>query len=621
MGNVKWRFPHNNYAGETGIDSSDVETFKYNPIGSLAREIVQNSIDANKEAKAKGPTIVHFKSFELKQNEIPGQQTLYKEVLNCYEYKKHVIKEEKPLRIIKNNLEMEKIICLRISDFNTTGLIGVEDNDIEKPFYILTRGSGISNKEGTAGGSKGIGKYSSFVVSNTNTVFYSTLTEDNYEGYIGISKLRSAPADSPDSTLLTQGIGYYAQGDRYLPFNRQLNLDNSFNRKSPGTDIYIIGFTKSKDWEKEVIAEILQSFMISVLKDNLKVEVDNLILDSQTVHRIIKDQSIISIKGVRNQREIVSQYELLTEDDIHKKTYDIFGIGKITLYVKKYNRNSEVKASKRCVYIRYPYMRIKYDTGAVNLPYSALCIIDDDELNERLRDLENPQHTNWEINRLKDYPKEMEEMKKVKKEIENNVRQGIMEYIRSNTNESVDFEGAGDYFPSENFKEDEGGAGSTDDFYVTKPKQSKPKLQDTSGEGNPEEAEIENSGSEEERQANGVGSKVSGKGVKTKVVTRRIIPGIKFKNLVTNVKEGEFTVIFTSKVDEDNCSILINQFGDGNDKYSVNIIEATHEGKSLTVDKGEIVNFKLKAEKKYKIEYKCNVNELFLSEVILYAYR
>lgn len=44
-----WNFPSNNYGQIFGIADSGVETFNGTPIKSLAREICQNSIDANLE--------------------------------------------------------------------------------------------------------------------------------------------------------------------------------------------------------------------------------------------------------------------------------------------------------------------------------------------------------------------------------------------------------------------------------------------------------------------------------------------------------------------------------------------------------------------------------------------
>ena len=62
MSEKMWRFPDNNYTDEKGLDTSDMEIFKKDPIASLAREICQNSIDASYGEK---PVKVEFSLFPL----------------------------------------------------------------------------------------------------------------------------------------------------------------------------------------------------------------------------------------------------------------------------------------------------------------------------------------------------------------------------------------------------------------------------------------------------------------------------------------------------------------------------------------------------------------------------
>lgn len=65
----RWNFPSNNYGQIFGIADSGVETFKGTPIKSLAREICQNSIDANLHNGL--PTRIEFKLFEIPVKDIP----------------------------------------------------------------------------------------------------------------------------------------------------------------------------------------------------------------------------------------------------------------------------------------------------------------------------------------------------------------------------------------------------------------------------------------------------------------------------------------------------------------------------------------------------------------------
>ena len=219
MSEQMWRFPDNNYTNENGLDTSDMEMFKKDPVSSLAREICQNSIDAAYNEK---PVRVEFSLFQITREMIPGIEELTKQIEACYEYKKDSPKEGPALKALKKSVNKETITCLRVSDFHTTGVVGALTNERGTPFYNLTKGSGVSDKGGSSGGSKGIGKFASFVVSTTNTVFYSTRANDDSCAYIGISKLRSTPIGG-DPDLLTMGIGYYGVDKKNFPkFNTDL---------------------------------------------------------------------------------------------------------------------------------------------------------------------------------------------------------------------------------------------------------------------------------------------------------------------------------------------------------------------------------------------------------------
>jgi len=44
---IGWNFPSNNHGQKAGLNDSGIETFLGTPLQSLAREVVQNSIDAS----------------------------------------------------------------------------------------------------------------------------------------------------------------------------------------------------------------------------------------------------------------------------------------------------------------------------------------------------------------------------------------------------------------------------------------------------------------------------------------------------------------------------------------------------------------------------------------------
>ena len=123
---------------------------------------------------------------------------------------------------------------------------------------------------------KVIGKFATFVASGFNTVFYSTNTLNNEIGYEGICKLCSAK--QPNTDEKTQGIGYYGFSKMNKAIPEQLNIDPTFKRylNNYGTDIYIIGFKNKKNWKKDIISKILDSFISAIVFKSLEVEVDDI---------------------------------------------------------------------------------------------------------------------------------------------------------------------------------------------------------------------------------------------------------------------------------------------------------------------------------------------------------
>lgn len=642
----KWRFADNNYGRENGLDTSDMETFKKDPTAALAREIAQNSIDA---AFGDKPVKLEFKLFEISRDGIPGISALGEEIRCTYESVENDNKDKKPLGVINSNISRETIKCLRISDYNTTGLIGVSTNKRNTLFCNLTKGSGVSVKTGTSGGSKGIGKFVAFVASMINTVFYSTVTVEGEEGYIGICKLRSRPIPN-DPDLMTDGTGYYAEGERNAPIQGELILDNDFHRghDEPGTDIFIIGFNDSEEWRNTIISKILESFMVAIYRDRLEVVIDDITLNSKSMGKIIYESGVLANRGKKERRGIEAQYELLTQDEskgVYSSDLTIGSNSVITVYVKQYSSKEIDRATKQCVMIRYPYMKICRTTGHSFLPYSSLCIINDNELNCRLRAIENPQHTDWELKRLDDDKLEKKKTKELKKEMDNSIDDYIEEVLKQSSAEKTDFEGAGEFLPTEvELGGDDAGSllqdPNKDSVQVspvkkvvpTTPKQGKlgnnaegydfdTGDQEGFGDGKIPSPGGQNSEPNPDSEHEPHDSDTNGGEGDTSMLRRVALSGMKYKFIVTDKNQGEYVVKFISAYDEDNCEMTIRQFGAAEDKYPVSIKSATVNGNECMVKEGKIVNFKLVAEEKYTVSCKVDVKTMFAGEVVMYAYR
>lgn len=643
MDSPSWTFPNNAYSDENGLDTSDMETFKRDPMSSLAREICQNSIDASTGADT---VRVEFSLFEVQREEIPGIDDLTYQIERCYSYKKDSPKEGRALKSLRENILKPEITCLRISDFNTTGVYGVSTNEHGKPFYNLTRGSGVSDKSYASGGSKGIGKFASFVVSATNTVFYSTQTSEGESGYLGISRLRSVPINDNDPELMTLGMGYFGIGEKNLPVQHELHLDKTFERKpgETGTDVFIIGFNKGSAWKDEILTKVLESFMVAVMRRKLEVAIDGTLVNSETVGEILSDKQFGSHSTPTTVKAIRAQFDLLSgSNEVHVDEVEVIDGISVTVYMREYSQAEAASATKRCVMVRYPYMKITHITTGAVLPFSALCIIEKNKLNDDLRLIENPQHTDWEIKRLEDFPDDRKRVKKELAALKKNVKNYILESLRNSTGDSTDIVGAGEFLPSQDdYGETTGKGGQSEGGKVSPIIVTKVKVPKTVKSGNAGEnlefstGEQSNDGedgriphkSDEEPNPNpypdpepNPDDAVPVKEGSEPILKKATLSGMRYTNIVRSKREGLYTCVFKSLYDENNCELQIRLCGESNDKYPVEIIDASINGKPCTVKNGSIVGLSLSKGSKYTISYRVNKHTLFASEVIVNAYR
>lgn len=632
--NYKWKFIENGNGPEYSLDSTDVETFKKDPIASIARELCQNSIDARKGTE---PVVVEFKSFYLNTKDLPGIDALKHEMICCRDSYKQGTKYYKKFDSMVSHLEREQILCLRVSDYNTKGLEGVKSFDRNKAFYYLTKGNGLTTKDNaTSGGSKGIGKFASFVASDLQTVFYSTLNEDNEQGYLGITKLASRLLDE-ESGMCTTGYGYFCSTEKVLPILEKLVLDKEFTRTRSGTDVYIIDFRAEENWKSSIITKVLDSFMVAIDKGDLIVSVDGTNISNETLRDIVYTNEITE----SDKRNIIGQYILLNDATVFKKEVDIRGYGNIKILLKDFNKQEESLATNKCIMVRYPYMKITDMKIPFPKPCSAMCIIEKNELNSILRSIENPQHTDWEPNRIQDDVEFRLEIKRVIKTIRNEVQLFANECLLSADDKELDVDGAGEFLADAEFGGTNGDSGIE--------KTEKPKIinsrkvvltnnvgdssnvndvsnildvgtrTDDGDETNSTEGHNQGSGGEiHEGENNKQGFNEDG----TDEILRTVnLSGIKAKTLILDRESGKYLISFTSIYDEPNCEMELFYLDDNGSKYKTNIKKCILNGEEYTVENNLVKNIKLEKNKKYKFELDTNLDDIYVCEVKLYANR
>lgn len=435
---AKWCFPSSNKGEKRGFNDSGIETFRDNPIKSLAREICQNSLDAvlpNKTA------VVEFSTFLLNKTNFPDRDGFQDILERCLDYCKSD-KTQKASTFFKRAIDYiakSQIPMLRISDFNTTGLKGRDWNNlIEK--------SGASEKSENKGGSFGIGKNAPFACSDFRTVFYSTLDLDNNKRSKGVSRLMSfklgVNADGSDN--ISQGTGYFGVETDFAinHLDDMINLDSNFTRTTSGTDIFVtaLNMTDSKDFQANVIAEVLEGFLLAIWQEKLEVRVNGFIINKSTLSEVfeeysdsINDNTIKTFKLLSNENTVWHTLPIHLSGTMHlgdvKFAFDLIpdGTNKVSMF-----RNSGMKI---------------IDKGNLcpSLRYVGLALIEGSALNNFLRDLENPSHNKWEPQRS-DNPSVA---RNVLKDIYNSMYEKLNEEAMKSFDDEIDIEGAGDYLPDE----------------------------------------------------------------------------------------------------------------------------------------------------------------------------
>ena len=422
---ICWNFPNNNDGKISGISEAGIETFRGDLLKSLAKEICQNSLDAIAESKDK--VLVEFELYELpfkNDGRIIGLKEYFK---LAKEYWKE---NEKTIRILEKaekNFERDKIRILRISDYNTTGLIG-SDKKKNSTWNNLVKSSGVSDKTGSSGGSYGIGKSAPFACSDLRTVFYNTLDINGLKAFQGVANLVSFEKEK-DKT--TQGTGYYGNSEDNTAI-RNMEYFGPYVRKECGTDIYVVAFLDDEEWEKKIIEAILENFLIAILKNNIEIKVGKTLINKESLNSLMEEHK-------DNILLTYNYYQVLMENDSEVMEFSLRDLGIFKLYL------SIKKNFKRSILIsRSNGMKIFDKKGiSSSIEFSGVCILEDEKINAYFREMETPQHDNWQTDRHRN-PKEAE---KVKKEFFKLLKEKVLEKGRETITDEMDAVGMGEYLP------------------------------------------------------------------------------------------------------------------------------------------------------------------------------
>ena len=412
---------------------------------------------------------------------------------------------------------------------------------------------------------------------------------------MGISKLRSAPIKDDDPYLLTTGIGYYAL-EKNMPIKHPLILDENFKRDTTGTDVFILGVELDELTIEKIVYTVLDSFMYAILKNNVEVEVESYSINKDTLEEYLNIEFLDKVEiGEKAKKALLAQYELLSSDEIPFDTIELPNdYGEIKIKVKLYNPQTNDIVSNQCDIIRHPYMKIKKYAPEIPCLYSAVCVIEDPSVNEMLRKIENPQHTEWEVEQLITDKDTKKRYKGLVRSINKAIKEYISNMAMANIEDTMDLPLASYYIPD---------------------------LQALSSENNNqllrEKAKISFAQRRSYTESKKPRKKDEKKKSNPKPNGNRRIDNIRFASMYHDSTKV-YTLFFDAPCNANNCELKLFACGMGGDRPQLEILSASLNQVPCNIRDNQVVyGFDLKENQEYVLEYKIANDEKLAVEVEL----
>lgn len=446
--NVGWNFPSSEGGSDDGFNDAGIETYTGAPFEGLAREIIQNSLDASIDEDAQ--VTVKFELVEIKRDEFPDANGLFDILKQCHkESGEKDKKEQEFFRVAAQTLNVtnDYVTCLKISDSGTTGLCG----DYEKrqgQWHAITKGKGITDKrDPTAGGSYGIGKNASFTVSRLRTVFYSTRYKDGKETVYRAQGKSILKSHSMGNGGWTQGTGFYGIKDGCQPLVG--NIPEILRPKKQGCVVLVAGFDAVQDWQRIISTTVIANYFCAIDNERLKV----IIRDQDGKTGIIKKDTLQACFKTALEWDIDSEsiensfhyYQAMKSPDSSCRDKEFPSLGHCKIWVLKQDG-----APKRVALLRKTGMLITDDPKGLkrwvgHADFVGVFMCESPKGNELLRAMENPQHNAFEPERA--IESKRKQCKKALKEMCDWIRSCIDSLAKPEETEVSPIDELAEFFP------------------------------------------------------------------------------------------------------------------------------------------------------------------------------
>ncbi len=450
MSEIGLRFLENQAGEEEGYSDPGIETFRGTPFAAIARETGQNSKDAGIENKT---VIVTFEKISVPSKQIPDISKYRETLSECL----RAAKEEKNLKEVKffeqavKTLSRDFISILKISDENTTGLIGPCEKG--RPYHALVKSSGISRKEtDTSGGSFGIGKNAVFALSDIQTAFYSTVYPEGGNSMFlaqGKSKFRSHQDQNGKQYL---SVGYWGLTEGFMPVDDPVKVPDWLRRDKVGTSVYAVGMRNSDNWEHEIIASILLNFFQAVHEEGIRFVVQHQQIGPRELPMLYENQQVmagaVQIGSADDFLFSALLYKCLLDEKTEIKVVHVPGAGHFCIrLLQQEGFPKRIGILRNGMYItdELGHFGDKFRHFSMHRDFVGLVEPADKEAGVWMKSLENPSHDSLDPERLAS-EEERRNARKAGKLLASLIRDTVREFAKPESGEETDLEELSRFF-------------------------------------------------------------------------------------------------------------------------------------------------------------------------------
>jgi hypothetical protein len=391
---MELRFPLLGGGIAEGISDAGIETFEGDFATNIVRECTQNSLDATHDHKK--PVVMTIDWLRLPTGELPFIPRLREAVTASRSYWHTDPKAQEFFGAAGKALENSQVEFLKVSDSNTTGLDGSDDELGSRWVGLVKSRYASAMKDIDSGGNFGIGKDAALAGSLVRTALYSTRTIAGDVAFQGVSRLVTHRDGDGNETQASGFIGRYEpQGPRFVALRSEAEIPNRFLRTIPGLDIWLVAcrLPTGDTWQQPFIRSALANFWPAIAQRKVKFVIGGFEVDHTNLAELMEREKHAEIVG--EEYPYFRSYNEPSSLEFSEKLPHA-GVCRLHLLFGEKDLPRKICMVRRTGMVIEPYApRVGF------VPFAGLFVCEDKVGNQLLKSLEPPSHNKFDINRAK----------------------------------------------------------------------------------------------------------------------------------------------------------------------------------------------------------------------------